>query len=69
MVTKLQDKMTKEQVLVQLCMICERVMRLKYNSRIHADCFCGNNPGVEGDYRFDTEIIEFIKNAVDKELG
>lgn len=60
--------MDKHEVIEAFCKLSREVMEKKFNFIQPADCFC--NPGAKpmGSYQFSTEIMQFIENAVRKEL-
>ena len=61
--------MNKQEVIEEFCKLSEKVMRQVYKSTIAADCFCGfNSHGVESFYQFDSRILKFIRQAVDRAI-
>lgn len=61
--------MKKQQVLEALCELSAKVMDKEFNFQVPADCFCGKNQHQDDiTFAFDSEIIDFITDAVNEKL-
>lgn len=59
----------RQEVLLRLCRISSGVMRDRFDYVEAADCFCGSNPyGGWGGYRFGSDVMTFIEDAVREKL-
>ena len=61
-------KLTKEQVIEELCSLATKVGREKFNHAIPHDCFCGDNGFSKNDFQFDPEVLDFIIKCVENKL-
>ena len=61
-------KLTKEQVIEELCNLATRVSGEKFNHTLPHDCFCGENKFSENDFQFDSEVLDFIIKCVEENL-
>ena len=52
----------KEQVIKELCKLCTNVNDEVFRYSVATDCFCTKEDSC--DYRFDEEVLTFIKDAV-----
>lgn len=60
--------MDKLEVVDALCVLADKVCKHKFNYTVASDCFCQNG-GPDELFRFDEEVLQFIKNAVDEKLN
>ena len=54
--------MKKQEVIAQLCELASMVGNDVFNSQLPHDCFC--DPLPDPYYQFDSQVMEFISNAV-----
>jgi len=59
----------KEDVIERLCLLASKVGKDEFKHEISHDCFCGVNKYDVSTFRFEDEVIQFIENAVNKELS
>lgn len=58
----------KAEVIEALCILADKVGEHKFNHTVASDCFCENGDPEEY-FRFDEEVLQFIKDAVDEKLN
>ena len=58
--------LTKDEIVKQLCELCTDVNSRVFDYTVATDCFC-NKPEDEN-YRFDEEVLEFIKEAIEEKI-
>lgn len=60
--------MTRESVLVRLCVVANRVMNEEFKLSEPADCFCGQGATNPAHFHFSESVMRFIEDAVDEKL-
>jgi len=60
--------MDKSEVIEALCELADKVGEHIFNHTVASDCFCENG-GPDELFRFDEEVLQFIKDAVDEKLN
>ena len=60
--------MDKSEVIEALCVLADKVGEQRFNHTVASDCFCENG-GPDESFRFDKEVLQFIKDAVDEKLN
>lgn len=62
--------LTQKEVQGKLCEISARVAQEIFKWDVPADCFCSLRSGnlTEQDFSYDQRVIDFIRNAVEKEI-
>lgn len=63
--------MKRDEVIERFCDLASDVGRHVYNSQYAHDCFCGSSfmQFISGEFRFDTEIMEFVEAAVYEKIA
>jgi len=61
-------KLSKQQVIEELCTLATRVGSEEFGHTLPHDCFCGENSFIDGDFQFDSEVLEFIEKCVEERL-
>jgi hypothetical protein len=54
--------LTKQQIIKELCTLSTEVNEKVFEYSVSTDCFCTKD--ASSDYRFNQEVLEFIKAAV-----
>lgn len=57
-------KLSKQETIQRFCALGSEVGSIVYQDQLVHDCFCGDNPFVEGCFGFDEAVLEFIESAV-----
>lgn len=57
-----------QQVEQQLCKLATKVNEEVFKWEVATDCFCGDKCGCSSDYRFDSEVMDFIKEAIEAKI-
>lgn len=58
--------LTKQEVIESFCNLATDVNSTVFDYKLASDCFCG--APCSGDYRFDSEILDFIVDAVQNKI-
>lgn len=61
--------MNASEVKQELCSLCTEVNEKVFGFTYAADCFCGDKVCDHSGYRFDKEVLEFIKDAVKEKIN
>jgi hypothetical protein len=57
-------KLSKQEVITRLCELVTNVGGEVFNHRLGHDCFCGINTLPDEHFRVDSEVIEWIEEAI-----
>ena len=63
----MSSKLSKQEVIARLCEITTQVRDYLAEEEGYcraSDCFCGMNPIRDEDFRVDSEVIEWIEEAI-----
>lgn len=61
--------MDKSEVIEALCVLADKVGEHKFKHTVASDCFCQKVGPPDELFRFDEEVLQFIKDAVDEKLN
>lgn len=63
--------MTQDELIVRFCRLATKVGDKKFKNNFAHDCFCSSEHSLHDPvgFQFEEPVIEFIENAVDKELN
>lgn len=57
-------RLSKQEVITRLCQLVTEVGEEMFKNSIGHDCFCGMNPMPDEHFRVDSEVIEWIEEAI-----
>ena len=58
--------LTKQQIIEEFCTLATVVKGKMFNYSVATDCFCTKEESY--DYRFESEVLDFIKEAVNEKI-
>ena len=61
-------KITKEQLLEKLCLLCSTVGAMRFGHELPHDCFCEQSTSSPEEFQFEECVVDYIIEAVEEKL-